>query len=95
MLLTITHLKAPWPVGAVVGDVIDLPSVPPWALGKCAAAPQGDVVTIAQPAAEQDGTFIHEGTKPQADKPIGPENVTLKATDLDRPKRGRPRKDQS
>lgn len=48
---------------------------------------------IEADAGEQDGAFIHEGTKPQADKPIGPENVTLKATDLDRPKRGRPRKD--
>lgn len=85
MLLTITHLKAPWPAGAVVGDVIDLPSAPPWALGKCTAAPDGAVVTIAQPAAEQQA----------ADKPIGPENVTLTTTDLDKPRRGRPRKDQA
>lgn len=35
MHLKITHLKAPWPLGAVVGDVLDLPSVPAWAAGKC------------------------------------------------------------
>lgn len=85
MLLTITHLKAPWPAGAVVGDVIDLPSVPSWALGKCTAAPAGAVVTIAQPAAEQRA----------ADKPIGPENVTLTTDVFDKPRRGRPRKDQA
>lgn len=64
MLLTITHLKAPWPVGAVVGDVIDLPSVPPWALGKCTAAPVGAVVTIAQPEAAE-----HQADQQEADKP--------------------------
>lgn len=73
MLLTITHLKAPWPQGAVVGDVIELPSVPVWALGKCTAAPAGAVVTIAQPAADQP--------QPEAD--------------TDKPRRGRPRKDQA
>ena len=82
MKLTITHLKAPWPQGAMVGDVIDLPSVPSWALGKCTAAPAGAVVTIVQPAAEQDGTFIDEGTKPQAEQ-----------QEADKPRRGRPRKD--
>ena len=35
MKLQITHLKAPWPLGAVVGDVLDLPSIPVWAAGKC------------------------------------------------------------
>lgn len=72
MLLTITHLKAPWPQGAVVGDVIELPSVPTWALGKCTAAPAGAVVTIAQPVADQP--------EPQ---------------EADKPRRGRPRKDQA
>ena len=35
MKLQITHLKAPWPEGAVVGDVLDFPAVPVWAVGKC------------------------------------------------------------
>lgn len=47
MKLTITHLKAPWPAGAAIGDVIDLPSVPPWALGKCAPAAEDAVATVA------------------------------------------------
>lgn len=45
MLLTITHLKAPWPAGAQAGDVVDMPSVPAWALGKCEPAPEGAAVT--------------------------------------------------
>lgn len=68
MLLTITHLKAPWPQGAVVGDVIDLQSVPSWALGKCTAAPEGAVVTIAQPAAEQPAEQ-QEADKPRRGRP--------------------------
>ena len=51
MKLTITHLKAPWPAGAVVGDVIELAAVPVWALGKCAPADDSAVVTVgAKPA---------------------------------------------
>jgi hypothetical protein len=68
MLLTITHLKAPWPQGAVVGDVIDLLGVPSWALGKCTAAPDGAVVTIAQPAAEQPAEQ-QEADKPRRGRP--------------------------
>jgi hypothetical protein len=47
MLHTITHLKAPWPLGALVGDVIDLPSVPVWAVGKCTPADADAVATVA------------------------------------------------
>ena len=47
MKLTITHLKAPWPTGAVVGDVIELASVPTWAVGKCAPADDGAAVTVS------------------------------------------------
>lgn len=40
MKVQITHLKAPWPTGAGVGDVIELqtPEMPAWALGKCIPA---------------------------------------------------------
>ena len=48
MRLQITHLKAPWPAGAVVGDVLDLPEVPAWALGKCIVLP--DEVFAVNPA---------------------------------------------
>lgn len=57
MKLTITHLKAPWPTCAVVGDVIELASVPAWAVGKCAPADNGADVTVgavqAAPADEK------------------------------------------
>lgn len=46
MKLTITHLKAPWPTGAAVGDVIELASVPAWAVGKCAPADDSATVTV-------------------------------------------------
>lgn len=49
----ITHLKAPWPSGAVVGDVIELERVPAWALGKCEPAPEGAEATVAFPVPEQ------------------------------------------
>lgn len=44
---TITHLKAPWPLGAKVGDVIELASVPAWALGKCSPADDDAEVTVS------------------------------------------------
>lgn len=59
MKLTITHLKAPWPQGAVVGGVIELASVPAWAVGKCVPAADDAAVTVG-------GTLINEGTMPAA-----------------------------
>jgi hypothetical protein len=38
MLYEIKALKAPWPKGAKVGDVIDMPYLPAWAEGKCSVA---------------------------------------------------------
>jgi len=46
MKLTITHLKAPWPAGAVVGGVIELANVPAWAVGKCVPAADDAEVTV-------------------------------------------------
>ena len=46
MKLTITHLKAPWPAGAVVGSVIELASVPAWAVGKCVPSADDAEVTV-------------------------------------------------
>ena len=52
MKVTITHLKAPWPAGAGVGDVVDLEAaeVPAWALGKCKQADE-DAEVFSPPAA--------------------------------------------
>lgn len=67
MKLTITHLKAAWPAGAVVGDVIELASVPAWALGKCVPADDGAEVTVGfEPAVEADQVAAGE----QAAKPV-------------------------
>jgi hypothetical protein len=44
---TITHLKAPWPLGAKAGDVIELAHVPAWALGKCSPAADDAEVTAS------------------------------------------------
>ena len=39
MKVKVTHLKAPWPEGAKVGDVVAVgDSIPGWALGKCVPA---------------------------------------------------------
>ena len=46
MKLTVTHLKAPWPAGAVVGSVIELASVPAWAAGKCVPSADDAEVTV-------------------------------------------------
>lgn len=46
MRVQITHLKAPWPLGAVVGDVLDLPAVPVWAVGKCKQVDEDVELTI-------------------------------------------------
>ena len=59
MKLTITHLKAPWPAGAVVGGVIELANVPAWAVGKCVPAADDAAVTVG-------GTLIKEGPMPAA-----------------------------
>lgn len=34
-LYIIKHLKAPWPKGATVGDIIEFDVLPGWAAGKC------------------------------------------------------------
>lgn len=53
MRVVVTHLKAPWPEGTKVGDIVDLPGdeVPPWAFGKC--SPAADAAPAAPVAAEK------------------------------------------
>jgi hypothetical protein len=53
MKLTITKLKAAWPSGAKVGDVVELPEVPAWAVGKCEPAPDDAEVTAVFPKVEE------------------------------------------
>jgi hypothetical protein len=51
MKLQITHLKAPWPEGARVGDVVEVKGdkVPDWAVGKCTQAADNASATIEYP----------------------------------------------
>lgn len=65
MKLTITHLKAPWPTGAVVGDVIELANVPAWAVGKCAPADNGATATVTVGAVQ--AAPADEKQEPSAD----------------------------
>lgn len=53
MRVRITHLKAPWPQVAVVGDVLDLPEVPAWALGKCVQVGDDVEITVGGPTEDQ------------------------------------------
>jgi len=46
MRVEITVLNAPWPLGAVVGDVVDVDSIPAWAVGKCVQVPDDTELTI-------------------------------------------------
>ncbi len=47
MLFEITHLRAPWPAGASVGDFVDLPQpTPHWAVGKVRPAPANAQATV-------------------------------------------------
>ena len=74
MRLRITHLKAPWPLGAVAGDVLDLPSIPAWAAGKCEQV-DGDVeLTIGVLLNEEGGdTVTGDGageSLPVIDEPV-------------------------
>jgi hypothetical protein len=63
---TITVLKAPWPSGAKVGDVIELDTVPAWAAGTCEPAAEGAEATVAFPAPEQpEGEPAAEGAAPK------------------------------
>lgn len=63
MKARITHMKAPWPSGALVGAVVAFVSgeVPVWATGKCVPAGEDEEVEfVIEPAAasvlDGDGT---------------------------------------
>jgi hypothetical protein len=69
--VTVTHLKAPWPVGTVPGHVVDFPgldAIPAWAVGKCVPAAD-DAVAPAE--------LTSEPVKAPAGEPVvNPEAVT-------------------
>lgn len=63
MKVQITRLKAPWPLGAVVGDVLELPDVPAWAVGKCQSV--GDDVALTIITGDGTGDAL-----PDVDEPV-------------------------
>lgn len=92
MRLQITYLKAPWPEGAVVGDVLDLPTIPAWALGKCKRVADNFPVTIVQ--GDGSGEKLPEADGEQ--KTDGQDSVSAESSESDgdkeKPRRGRPPK---
>lgn len=61
MKYEITALKAPWPAGAKVGDIIDMPYLPTWAVGKCRVDVDDSKATIkfkAPPTLAADAEVI-------------------------------------
>ena len=68
MLYRITHLKAPWPAGAGVGDVIELAPVPAWALGKCVPAGADAEATVSfEPAVDAAALEAEAKAKAEAE----------------------------
>jgi len=70
MRVQITHLKAPWPAGAVVGDVLDVSEVRPWALGKCKQVEDGaefPIITDESLSAEIAATDAKVSAKAEAE----------------------------
>jgi hypothetical protein len=49
MKVRITHMKAPWPEGAKIGDVLEVSGVAPWARGKCVQVGDDETVTLEFP----------------------------------------------
>jgi hypothetical protein len=88
MKVRITHLKAPWPEGALVGDVLEVPEVAPWALGKCVIVGDDEEVTAPASTVDAEALALAEAEKQAAEeiaanaaKPVGPENVTITGTE--------------
>lgn len=69
MLVQITHLKAPWPDGAQVGDTLDFDVIPSWAAGKCVSVDAQPVFIVnpSKPESEPVPASILEAEK-QADE---------------------------
>lgn len=62
MLVQITHLKAPWPDGAQIGDTISFDVVPAWAAGKCEPV-VGEREFIVNPAPTEPADEVPESIR--------------------------------
>jgi len=83
MLYEIKALKAPWPKGAKVGDVVDMPYLPAWAEGKCSIALDSAQATIefVEPV-PGDGVSRPLDAKPGDQKPADAEVTRAEIADL-------------
>lgn len=73
MKVTVTQLKAPWPAGTKVGDVVELEgcdAIPAWATNKCtAAADDAKAAHVWRKPGAADKPAAKSEAKPKADKP--------------------------
>lgn len=80
-LYTIKHLKAPWPAGAKVGDVIEFAELPAWAAGKCElGGTQPTVFAEQQVSSDGAGTAL---------APVDPEQGKINAAMAEAAEQGR------
>lgn len=65
MKVQITHMKAPWPSGAKVGDVVELDSavIPAWAVGKCVETE----AEVTAPAVLEEAPEVPDGVEVATD----------------------------
>jgi hypothetical protein len=68
MKVRITHLKAPWPEGALVGDVLEVSEVAPWALGKCVTVGDDEEVTASASTVDAEALALAEAEKQAAEE---------------------------
>ena len=68
MKVRITHLKAPWPEGALVGDVLEVSEVAPWALGKCVIVGDDEEVTAPDLTVDAEALALAEAEKQAAEE---------------------------
>lgn len=68
MKVRITHMKAPWPEGAKIGDVLEVSEVKPWALGKCVEVGEDEEVTFEAPVVDAEAEALAAAEKKAAEE---------------------------
>lgn len=90
MKVTITHLKAPWPEGAKVGDVVEVDGevIPGWAAGKCKPAPVAEQAAATSLTAEEEAAAKAAAEAKAAEELAAAEKAAAEAKASGKPKRG-------
>ncbi len=80
MKVTVTHLKAPWPVGTVPGHVVEftgLDAIPAWAAGKCTPAADDAQAVSVWPVVVAPAELSGEPVKaPEGEPVVNPASAT-------------------